>query len=76
MSSDLRLKPRPSTKEKKNKLAHNICLPTFGSSLGHRQTREIACHAGWCRWPIVILLDIVGNNDIWRIYIVYTLFRL
>ena len=32
-----------------------------------KKTREIACHAGWCRWPIVILLDIVGNNDIWRI---------
>jgi anti-sigma factor RsiW len=31
------------------------------------KTREIACHAGWCRWPIVILLDIAGNNDIWCI---------
>ena len=26
-------------KERKNKLAHNICLPTFGLSLGHRQQK-------------------------------------
>ena len=63
-----RCKKKRKKERKKNKLAHNICLPTFGSSLGHRQTRDIACHAGWCRWPIVILLHIVGDNDIWRIY--------
>ena len=32
-----------------------------------KKTREIACHAGWCRWPIVIPLDIACTNDIWCI---------